>query len=126
MAFENIIGTFSRTAEVAMSSTDYRFVKSGTTVDLANMCGAGEQMIGIRRNSPAILKPVEIAGPGNITKLVIGSGGCNNGAHLKSGSAGEGIATTTDKDLVGATALEAGDENDVISVMVTIFTETHA
>jgi hypothetical protein len=126
MAFENVLQTFPFTAEAALSATDYRFVKSGTTPDLVDICGAGEQMIGIRRNSPAINLPVEVVLPGSIARLTIGTGGCTKGAHLKSGSAGEGIATTTDKDFVGAIALEAGDENDVISVVVTLFTETHA
>ncbi len=105
------------TAEAALSATDYRFVKLGTSAQQVNICGAGEQMIGIRRNSPAINKPVEVVISG-IAKLTVGAGGCSKGATLKSGAAGEGIATTTDRDIVGAIALEAGVENDVISVLI--------
>jgi len=126
MAYENVIQTFPFKAEAAMSSTDFRFVKSGTTVDLVDLCGAGEQMIGIRRNSPAINLPVEVVSIGSIAKLTIGSGGVAKGAYIKSGSAGEGISTATDKDIYGAVALEVGDEHDVISVLVTIGTISHA
>lgn len=126
MARENIIQQFPFEAEEALSATDYRFVKIGTTDKQVKICGAGEQMIGIRRNSPAINKPVDVVCPGSIAKLTIGSGGCTALAHLKSGAAGEGIATTTDKDIVGAIALESGSEGDVISVLVALFTETHS
>jgi hypothetical protein len=119
MAIENITKTITLKAEAAMSSTDYRFVKLGTNDQECNMCGAGEQMIGIRRNSPAINQPVEVVTrAGDLTKLTIGSGGVTKGAYIKSGSAGEGIATTTDEDKVGAIAMEAGADTEVITVMI--------
>ena len=127
MAYENIgNGQESFTAEAAMSSTDYRFVKLGTDAEQVNMCGAGELAIGIRRNSPAINKPVEVVLPGNIAKLTLGSGGATKGCYLKSDAAGAGVATTTDRDIVCAIALEAGDDTEVISVLVIIDTLSHA
>jgi hypothetical protein len=126
MAFENVIAQFPFEAEEALSTGDYRFVKVGSTAKQVKICGAGEQMIGIRRNSPAINKPVDVVSVGSIAKLTIGSGGVLAGGHLKSGSAGEGIASTSDREEIGAIALEAGDENDVISVLVTKFQSSHA
>jgi hypothetical protein len=126
MAHENIIQTFPFKAEAALSATDYRFVKCGTTAELVNLCGAGEQMIGVRRNSPAINTGVEVVGPGQIAKLTIGSGGITAGARIKSDAAGAGVASAADNELVGAIALEAGDENDVISVMVTLMVNSVA
>lgn len=126
MAIEMLNKTWPFTAEAAMTSTDHRFVKLGTNAAEVNMCGAGELPIGIRRNSPAINQGVEVVGPGNITKLTLGSGGCTKGAYLKSDSAGAGVATATNLDIVGAVALEAGSEGEVVSVMVNIFTLAHS
>jgi len=126
MAFENLVGQFPFEAEEALSTGDFRFVKVGSTAKQVKICGAGESPIGIRRNSPAINKPVDVVMVGSIGKLTIGSGGVAAGGHLKSGSAGEGIASTTDREEIGAIALEAGDENDVISVLIVKMQSSHA
>lgn len=126
MSHENIIQTFPFKAAAAMTATDYRFVKPGTTSELVDKCGAGEQMIGIRRNSPAVSTGVEVVGPGQIAKLTIGSGGVAAGGAIKSGADGEGIASAADNELVGAIALEAGDDGDVISVMVALMVNSVA
>lgn len=121
MAIKNDLNVSSFIAEAAMSSTNYRFVKVGTNAQEVNLCGAGEKMIGIRQNSPAIGEEVNVQ-TGAVAKLTLGSGGATKGDWLKSDAAGAGVTTTTDKNIVGAQALETGSENEVISVLVTIFT----
>lgn len=108
-------------AEAAMSSTDYRFVKIGTGDEEVNLCGAGEKMIGIRQNSPAISEAVNVQ-IGAVAKLTLGTGGATKGDWLKSDAAGAGVATIVNKDIVGAQALETGNAGEVISVLVSIFT----
>ena len=41
------------------------------------------------------------------------------GLNLKSSNSGRGVPTTDDGDNVGAVALEAGDQGDVVQVLVT-------
>lgn len=118
MAFENVLKDFPFTAEAAMTATDYRFVIAGTTPDLVDVCGANGLAIGVRRNSPAIGKGVDVVSVGSIAKLTIGTGGVAKAALIKSDAAGAGVTADTDKDNVRAQALEAGDENDVISVLL--------
>lgn len=60
--------------------------------------------------------PINIYGPGDDEcKLELG-GTVTIGQRIKSGSAGVGVAATTDKDKAGAIALEAGASGDVIRV----------
>jgi hypothetical protein len=121
MAGRSYENPHSYKAEAALSSTNYRFVKLGTNAQEVNTCGAGELPVGIRQNSPdAAGKGVEVVSIGCIAKLTLGSGGATAGAYLKSDSAGAGVATTTNADIVGAIALEAGSQNEVISVLVQI------
>lgn len=123
MAIENITKTVGFIAEAAMTSTDYRFVKLGTSAQQVVVCGAGEMPIGIRRNSPAINLPVEVVTvQGDIAKLTLGAGGATKGAYLKSDVAGAGVVASADHEAVGAQALEAGSEGEVISVLLTRFT----
>jgi len=126
MAFEMIIKTVTFIAEAAMTATDYRFVKLGTSAQQCNMAGAGEAILGIRRNSPAVGGAVEVVLPGQITKLTVGSGGVTKDCLIKSGAAGEAIISTADRENIGAIALEAGAEGEVVSVLVTRFQSSHA
>jgi len=119
MAYENIVKSFPFMAENDLSATDNRFVKSGTTVNLVDLCGEGGQMIGIRRNSPAANRACEVILPGSIAKLVVGTAGVSKGDFIKSGSAGEAV-TATDRTIHGAIALEAGTSGKIISVLVCI------
>lgn len=113
-----------------------RFVKISGNYTVAE-AGAGEYPIGISQEFapyapiPSVSTeyaansgdPVSIydgTEPASIKQplLVIGSGGCTAGAYLKSGSNGEGIATSTGGDIYGAIALEAGASGEAIRVHI--------
>ena len=101
-----------------MSATDYRFVKmSADTVVV--LSGAGEAIIGIRQDSPdgsVTAKDVNVAISGT-SKLTLGDT-VTVGAYLKSDAAGAGVPSTTDTEIYGAIALEAGVVGQVIEVLV--------
>ena len=105
----------SKKAKVAMSATNYRFVKAAIN-DECDLCGAGEIAIGIRENSPAIGGMVKIVESGT-AKLTLG-GGITVGQMIKSDAAGAGVLADTDKDHVCAEALDTGVAGDVIEVRV--------
>jgi hypothetical protein len=114
MAIENFIQTLSFKAGADMSASNYKFVKLGTNAQEAldatdGTSSAGDFVIGIRRTSPVSGRSVEVIGrDGDLAKLTLGVGGATKGAKLKSDSAGKGIVASTNKDNVGAIAMEAG------------------
>lgn len=59
-------------------------------------------------------------------KVILGTGGAAIGDWITSDTAGKGIVTTTNRDVVIGRALEAGDAGDVIEVQLGIFTLSHA
>jgi len=106
------------TAGEALSSTDYRFVKSSTSEDhKALACSTGEEAIGVRINSPADDLPVDIVILGT-AKLTIGSGGCTAGDKLKSDGNAAGVTASTTADYYCAKALQDASEDDVIEVLL--------
>ena len=107
--------TVSRKSAVAMTATDYRFVKPAVS-DGCNLCGAGEIPMGIRQNSPAQYGMASVVVTG--TALLTLGGSVTVGQQIKSDSAGAGVLADTDKDHVGAIALDTGVADDVIEVLV--------
>jgi len=103
----------SKKAKVAMTATNYRFVKAAIN-DECDLCGAGEVAIGIRENSPAIGGMAKIVESGT-AKLTLG-GNVAVGEKIKSDAAGAGVKADTDYDEVNAEALETGVAGDVIEV----------
>lgn len=103
-------------ASADLTNYQYRFANlSGA--DTASYAGAGEVTVGILQNNPdTVGKGASIAVAG-ISQLVVG-GTVTRLAWLKSDSAGRGVATTTDTNVVGAIALAAGVINDTIPVII--------
>lgn len=60
--------------------------------------------------------PINIFGPGDDACMLELVGTVTIGASLTCSTAGKGIATTTDKDHIGAIALQAGVSGDIIKV----------
>lgn len=65
--------------------------------------------------------PVAVYPIGSVCKLTIGSGGCSVGSLLVSDSAGKGVAAAssgTALQWIGAIAVEAGLEDEAVTVIV--------
>lgn len=106
----------------ATKTVEYRFVVADTDPLEVDDSGAGGVTLGIRNGIPTADKPEEVLTIGQIAKLTLGTGGATIGNFLKAGSLGEGIVGSTDKDWIGAIALETGLDTQVISVLITGFT----
>jgi len=118
-ATKGVIGTL--VAGANLSATEYRFVLASTATNgECLVAGAGGLAVGIRDNAPASGSHCSIVYTG-ITKLTIGSGGCTAGMLLKSDADGKGVEADTDKDIVGAIAMESASENEVASVLKVFF-----
>lgn len=107
-----------------------RFVKLQTDNTVVE-AGSGEAMFGISPPSTRNMAltgwddgyaaisgdpAMNIYGPGDdACKLELG-GTVSVGQYIKSGSAGVGVVATSDKDHVGAQAMEAGVSGDLIKV----------
>lgn len=117
-------GDLSIPAAGDLSAVQFTFVTLSAEWT-ATTCGAGAKMIGIQQNKPdAAGKPVQIVTHGPSQLVVDGNAGSiGRLGWLKSDSAGKGVVTTTDKDVVGAMALQASTAaGDTIPVIICIFT----
>ena len=111
-----------------------RFVKFSGTNTVAE-CDAGEAMVGISAegsNYPPLPGQAEYAAasgdPCSIifvgdggqedrpVLLVLGSGGATQGQRLKSDNDGAGVVASTNNDIYGAIALEAGSSGEAVRV----------
>ena len=101
---------------VTLADKQYRFVKVHTDGTLV-IGGTGGVTIGILQNAPAVGGAARVRVLGT-SKLVM-SADIVAGAIIKS-AAGAGVIADTDKDFVGAIALEvATAANDIIEVFIT-------
>ncbi|RLC35831.1 MAG: hypothetical protein DRH33_07965 [Candidatus Nealsonbacteria bacterium] len=113
-------GTLDITFKAGADLTNfkYHFVKldgSGGVVS----CGVAKELsIGILQNAPAEGKAARVRLLGT-SKLVMG-GACSENALLTPDVNGHGVLANTDKDYVGAIALEAsGGADEIIEVLIT-------
>lgn len=123
-----MLGSYSKIA--GGNVTPARFVKLDSTVGRVVECGAGEDMFGISQPSTRRLalsgwddgfaavagENLNIIGPGDDEALLELGGTVTHGQNIKSGAAGVGVAATTDKDKVGAIALQSGVSGELIRV----------
>jgi len=121
--------TFPIAAATDLSASIYHLVKdnNGPVV----LAGAGEATTGILQDAPKGTSFAKGAGVATVrcfglSLLSIGSGGCSAGDFLKSGASGEGIATTTDRDIYSAVALSDASSGDQALVRVASGTVSHA
>jgi len=105
----------------ALTNYQYHFVKLDGTGGIVHCGTAKELSIGILQNYPAINRAARVRLLGT-SKLVMGVL-CNENALLTPGTGARGAVAATDKDHVGAIALEAataavGSTYDVIEVLI--------
>ena len=102
-----------------LSAKQYRFVKFGADEEKVVACGANERAIGVLMNAPALGGVAEVAVPGGGAKLKISeAGGVTLGKLLTSDTNGDGEIADAAGEWVGAMAMGAGAQSDVISVRV--------
>jgi len=108
--------TFTAAADYSTTG-QYRFVylSAANTVTLS---GAGGSIIGILQNNPGSGEDASVMLMG-VSRLSV-SAAVSVNARLESAANGQGVTTTTDKDNVGALALEeATAADDEIKVLLT-------
>jgi hypothetical protein len=126
MATSNETNILSLISEGDLSATDFRFVKVGAAANGCVVCTSNTDIkLGIRQNSPYTGDIAKIYTLGSRAKLTL-VGTVTIGAMITASTSGGGIATTTSKDFVGAIALQGGDANDVIDVLVVGYLYTTA
>lgn len=123
-----MLGSFSKVAGGNIAPS--RFVKLSTTEGQVLQCGANEAVFGISQASTRRLalagwddgyaavegENINVIGPGDDVALLELGGTVAVGAYLKSNADGKGVTANTDKDQVGAQALQAGVAGDLIKV----------
>jgi hypothetical protein len=116
MAGQNSILSKTWETSADLSEKQYKFVTlSSGTVDVA---GSAVATCGILQNNPKSGKPAEVMLIG-ISNVVLG-GTVTELAKLTPDSNGDAVATTSDDAEYSAIALEAGDDDDVISCLLCI------
>lgn len=123
-----MLGSYSKIAGGNIAPS--RFVKLDTTVGQAVQCGAGEAIFGISQPSTRRLalsgwddgyaaisgENINIIGPGDDEAHLELGGTVTHGQYIKSDADGKGVAGTSDKDNIGAQALESGTSGKLIRV----------
>lgn len=86
-----------------------------------NVAGANGRTIGVLQNKPNAANLGAVVRVSGMTKLVVDGSGTaiTVGLPLKSNASGQGVAAATDKDKVGAIALEASTAaGDIIAALI--------
>ena len=111
------VGQLAEMKADAGIDAEHRFVTVNADGKAAR-AGTGAFVVGIgwaQQETPNYEVGVLVTG---VAKLLL-SAAVARGAQLKSSNSGRGVPTTDDGDNVGAVALEAGDQGDVVQVLVT-------
>ena len=112
----------SLTADADLSAKQFRFVKMSSDGQVAVAAAATDNILGVLQDTDADAAgkacAVRVAGE---TKLVAG-GTIDEGQYLTSDANGDAVATTTDKERIGAIALEAASDNDIFRALIVHFT----
>lgn len=121
MATDGIITSIPGLIAAAdLSSYQYRIVKLSAARTVTYSSADADAAIGILQDKPAAAnRAANVAGPGSVSKLKLGSGGCTFGQQLTSDASGQGVVASASQRVV-AQALETGDEGDIISVLITL------
>ena len=125
MAGSQDLRVVSREAGEDLSSEQYRFVYADTDGQLLHCDSADDMILGILQDDPNAAGKGCLLGISGISRLEV-DGSSGTGANITAGdkltsnATGQGIVTTTDKNVYGAIALEASTAaNDVIMVLLT-------
>jgi hypothetical protein len=120
MAYEMDTLDITLLAATDLSAYQYCFVKL-TADNTVNVCGAGEQAIGILQNKPNALGKearVRVFGVSRIKNGVAGAIGY--GVKVMSGALGVGVASTTDKDIFFGIVLDGvSAQNEIATMLLT-------
>ena len=119
MAYEMDVLDITCTAAADLSNYQYRFVKL-TADNTVNVCGAGEQAIGVLQNKPisGAAARVRVFGISRITNGTAGA--IAFGAKAMSAADGKVVASTTDKDVYFGIVVDGvANVNEMVTVLVT-------
>lgn len=106
MAYEMDTLDITFLAAADLSSYQYCFVKLSAD-NTVNVCGAGEQAIGILQNKPSAAGKEARVRVFGVSRLVNGTAGAiAYGAKVMSAASGKGVASTTDKDIYFGVVLQ--------------------
>ena len=99
MAYE-LLKTKSIKATATFASKQYTFVKLDTFGTLATP-SAGGYAIGVIQDKPAAGDPGAVCYPGDITKVLVGTGGITAGGAVSSDGNGAAVAWTSGAFILG-------------------------
>jgi hypothetical protein len=116
-------------ASADLSTHQFKFVigaaaSGNSQLARVNVSGANGRSFGILQNKPSAAGLGAVVRLAGTSKLVVdGSGSAISvGSPLKADASGRGVVAGTDKDKVGAIALEASSAaNDVIEALICIY-----
>lgn len=94
----------------------YRFVKLNSTAAEVVRCVANEAPVGILQNMPDAGQAAEVAMPGGIGARLTLGGTVAKGDFIRPDANGDGVLASAG-EVAGAIAMEAGVDNDIISVI---------
>ena len=118
MSAENVL--LARSMEFAEDvSTQYLIAKNASGVNEAGIAdtAASDVIIGVFQNTGSDGAACSVAMVG-VSKVKLGTGGASKNAFLTCEAGGKAVATTTLDDYVLGIALEAGDADDIIPVLL--------
>lgn len=113
-----VVGIRSREAGEAMTDKENYIVQLDANGKIEVGEGATDLLVGVLQNNPGAGDAAAYQFVG--TALVKLGGTVGVGAWVTSDTAGKGIATTTDKDVVIGRALQDGVDGDIIEVQLGI------
>lgn len=120
MAYEMDVLDVSLLAAADLSGYQYRFMKL-TADNTVNVCGAGEQAIGVLQNKPTgagQAARIRVLGVSRVTNGTAGA--ITYGSKAKAGTDGKVVASTTDKDLYFGIVVDGvGAVNEMATVLIT-------
>lgn len=108
----------SRVCSEDLSTKQFYIVQQDANGDIEVAEGATDLLVGVLQNNPASGEPATYRFLG--TSKVKAGGTIAVGDWITTDSAGKGIATTTDGNIVIGKALEAGVTDDIIEVQLSL------
>ena len=118
MAYEMDVLDISLLANTDLSAYQYHFVKltADNTVDI---CGAGEQAIGILQNKPSVAGQAARVRVFGVSRFVNGTAGAiAYGVKVKSDGDGHGVAATSNKDIYFGIVLDGVAAVNLLGTML--------
>jgi hypothetical protein len=104
-------------AAADLSDYQYHIVMLSAPRTVSYSTADADAAIGILQDKPEAANRACKVRTTGVSKLKIGSGGITDGAKIASDATGKGVAASANERYL-AIALEDGDENDIISVLL--------